>query len=90
LYQEEHSNNKIKKVSSGTSSPASYEQHHAYRLFLSSLKTSRTKKLYSYYLNKYYLSRPENKNLTLDEILFKSTKEIENEIGDFVQNIISN
>ena len=65
MYQEEHNNNKIKKVSSGTSSSTSYEQHHVYRLFLSSLKTSRTKKLYSYYLNKYYLSRPEIKDLTL-------------------------
>ena len=33
MYQEEHSNNKIKKVSSGTSSSTSYEQHHVYRLF---------------------------------------------------------
>ena len=44
---------------------------------LSSLKTPRTKKLHTYYLDKYYLARPENKNLTLDQILSKSSKEIE-------------
>jgi hypothetical protein len=56
-------------------------------MFLSSLKTQRPKNLYSYYLGKYYLSRPENRNLTLNEIPATSPKEMENEIFDIVDEI---
>lgn len=56
------------------------QQHPAYRAFLGSLKSKRTKQLYSHYLQKYYLSRPENKSLSLAQILSKSPKEIEYEL----------
>jgi hypothetical protein len=42
-----------------------------YRNFMLSLKTPKTKKLYAHFLDKYYLSRPENSSLPLEEIIKK-------------------
>ncbi|MGN6350510.1 MAG: hypothetical protein ACTHL3_03495, partial [Candidatus Nitrosocosmicus sp.] len=48
------------------------QKHPAYRAFLGSLKSKRTKQLYTHYLEKLYLNRPENKTLSLSQILAKS------------------
>lgn len=54
--------------------------HPAYRNFVNSLHAPFTKRNYTYSLSKYYLSSPENKGLTLDQILEKDVKSIEYEI----------
>lgn len=48
--------------------------------FYDSLKTERTKQLYTHYLQKYYLSRPDNQKLTLEQIISKDHKKIEAEL----------
>jgi hypothetical protein len=52
-----------------------YHNNPLYRNFILCLKTPKTKKLYSHFLNKYYLSRPENRSLSLDELNKKRSKD---------------
>ncbi|MGN6629946.1 MAG: hypothetical protein ACTHKJ_08775 [Candidatus Nitrosocosmicus sp.] len=63
------------------------QKHPAYRAFLGSLKSKRTKQLYTHYLEKLYLNRPENKTLSLSQILAKSPKEIEYELLGIVEEM---
>lgn len=56
----------------------------AYRNFVNSLHTECTKRNYIHCFSKYYLPRPENKGLTLDQILQKDVKAIEYEIIDTI------
>lgn len=61
--------------------------HPAFRAFISTLKSKRTKDLYTLYLTKYYLLRPENRQLTMDQILSKTPKEIEYELIGIVDEM---
>jgi integrase len=61
--------------------------HPAYVTFLASIKTKATKQAYSIFLKKYYLNRPENKNLTLDQILSKPIKTLEYEIISIITHM---
>ena len=51
-----------------------YHDNPIYLSFILCLKTPKTKKLYAHFLDKYYLSRPENHSLTLDEIIKKDPR----------------
>ncbi|MGN6629237.1 MAG: hypothetical protein ACTHKJ_05090, partial [Candidatus Nitrosocosmicus sp.] len=64
-----------------------YLSHPAYVIFLASIKTKATKQAYSIFLKKYYLNRPENKNLTLDQILSKPIKTLEYEIISIITHM---
>jgi len=57
-----------------------WTSHPAYRNFINSLHVKYTKRNYTHSFSKYYLSRPENQRLSLDEILQKNVKIIEAEI----------
>ena len=61
-----------------------YHDNPLYRNFIICLKTPKTKKLYSHFLDKYYLSRPENQSLSLDEIVKKDPRTIEYKIMGIV------
>lgn len=58
-----------------------------YRNFINSLKSPQTKRSYAHSLFHYYLKRPENQNLTLEEIISKSTKTIEYEIIEILYDM---
>lgn len=67
--------------------PSIYKDHSSdpiYRNFVNSLRSPITKRGYSQSLNKYYLSRPENQNLSLSEIISKNPKTIEYELIDLI------
>jgi integrase len=66
-----------------------YHNNPLYRNFILCLKTPKTKKLYSHFLNKYYLSRPENRSLSLDELIKKDPRTIEYEIMGIVDEMRS-
>ncbi len=66
-----------------------YHNNRLYRNFILCLKTPKTKKLYSHFLYKYYLSRPENCSLPLDELIKKDPRTIEYEIMDIVDEMKS-
>ena len=55
-----------------------------FRNFINSIKSPITKKSYTQSLNKYYLSRPENVNLTLQQIISKNPRTIEYELRDII------
>jgi|tagenome__1003787_1003787.scaffolds.fasta_scaffold20983234_8 integrase len=57
-----------------------WTSYPAYRNFINSLSAKYTKRNYTHSFSKYYLSRPENQRLSLDEILQKNVKIIEAEI----------
>ena len=57
-----------------------WTSHLAYCNFVNSLHVKYTKRNYTHSFSKYYLSRPENQRLSLDEILQKNVKIIEAEI----------
>ncbi|MGD9534837.1 MAG: hypothetical protein AB7V56_13850 [Candidatus Nitrosocosmicus sp.] len=59
-----------------------YDLSPAYRNFVNSLKTPATKMLYEYSIKKFYLSLPQNQNLSIEKILEKPTKTIEYELID--------
>ena len=61
-----------------------YHDNPLFRNFIICLKTPKTKKLYSHFLDKYYLSRPENQSLSLDEIVRKDPRTIGYKIMDIV------
>ncbi|MDN5847264.1 MAG: hypothetical protein L0H53_13435 [Candidatus Nitrosocosmicus sp.] len=67
--------------------PAYYEFSPAYRNFVNSLKTPATKMLYEYSVKKYHLSLPQNKNLTIEQILEKPPKTIEYELIDCIYDM---
>lgn len=77
----------MKQAQSTPPSRQTYENHPAYRVFLGSLKTQKTKYMYATYFIKYYLNRPENQGLTLTQILSKSPKEIEYELIAVVEEM---
>lgn len=77
----------MKQIEEHKHKPHPYESHPAYVNFLGSLHTPRTIELYAHCLSKHYLSRPENRMLTLDQILAKSPKEIENEIIGIISEL---
>ncbi len=60
-----------------------------YKNFIICLKTPKTKKLYSHFLDKYYLSRPENQSLSLIEIVKKDPRTIGYEIMGIVDEMRS-
>ena len=66
-----------------------YHDNPLFRNFIICLKTSKTKKLYSHFLDKYYLSRPENRSLSLDDIVKKDPRTIEHEIMGIVNEMRS-
>jgi hypothetical protein len=57
-----------------------WTSHQAYRNFVNSLSAEHTKRNYTHSFSKYYLSKPENQRLSLDEILKKDVKMIEAKI----------
>jgi integrase len=57
-----------------------WTSHPAYRNFINSLSAKYTKRNYTHSFPKYYLSKPENQRLSLDDILKKNVKIIEAEI----------
>jgi integrase len=66
-----------------------YHDNPLFRNFIICLKTPKTKKLYSHFLDKYYLSRPENRSLSLDEIVKKDPRTIKHEIMGIVDEMRS-
>jgi len=71
----------------GTGEQRKYTDHSSdpiFRNFINSIRSPITKKSYTQSLNKYYLSRPENINLTLKQIIFKTPKTIEYELLDII------
>ncbi len=64
-----------------------YSDHSSdpiFRNFINSIRSPITKKSYTQSLNRYYLSRPENINLTLHQIISKNPKTIEYELLDII------
>ncbi len=57
-----------------------YSTSPIYRNFNHPIKSKSTKSVYSHTLYKYYLSRSENKNLRLGQIIQKKPQDIEYEI----------
>lgn len=66
-----------------------YHDNPLFRNFIICLNTPKTKKLYSHFLDKYYLSRPENQSLSLDEIIKKDPRTMEYEIMGIVDEMRS-
>jgi hypothetical protein len=66
-----------------------YRGNPLFRNFIICLKTPKTKKLYSHFLDKYYLSRPEIRSLSLDDIIKKDPRAIEHEIMGIVDEMKS-
>ena len=56
---------------------ADHSSDPIFRNFINSIRSPVTKKSYTQSLNKYYLSRPENIHLTLQQIISKNPKTIE-------------
>ena len=66
-----------------------YHDDILYRNFIIYLKTPKTKKIETPSVSdKYYLSRPENQSLSLDEIVRKDPRTIEYKIMDIVAKMI--
>lgn len=64
-----------------------YKNSPIYRNFVSSIKSPATKKAYGHKLLRFYLSRPDNQSLTLEDIIKKDPKTIEYEIIDILYNM---
>ncbi len=84
MMEQQHNQGITKSV---TGEPRKYTEHSSdpiFRNFINSIKSPITTKSYTQSLNKYYLSRPENINLTLQQIISKNPKTIEYELLDII------
>lgn len=64
-----------------------FESSPIYRNFLNSIKSPATRLAYEHKLFRFYLTKPYNQNLTLEDIIKKDPKTIEYEIIDIIYDI---
>lgn len=74
------------KTTTTITTKAEIKNHIAYRNFLNSLKSPYTKNTYSIFLNR-FLSLPQYKDMTLDELLQTSPKILEADIIEHIVNM---
>jgi hypothetical protein len=66
------------------------KDHSSYHNFIYSIKSIQSQKIYEQMIFKYYLSRPENNCLTLNDLLKKESRTIEHEIINIITKDMKN
>ena len=84
MTEQQHNQGLPKPVRGESKKYSDHSSDLFFRNFMNSIRSPITKKSYTQSLNKYYLSRPENINLTLQQIISKNPKTIEYELLDII------
>ncbi len=87
MSQTEQKHDKPKSVTGEYRKYPDHSSDPIFRNFINSIRSPITKKQYIQSLNKYYLSRPDNINLSLTEIISKNPKTIEYELIDVIYDM---
>lgn len=87
MMEQQQNHGILKSVRGETRKYTDHSSDPIFRNFINSIRSPVTKKSYIQSLNKYYLFRPDNINLTLQQIISKNPKTIEYELLDIIYDM---